>query len=62
MAVFEKDAFTCQMCFKIGGTLQADHIKPWAFFPELRYDLSNGRTLCVPCHKTTYKEALKWRG
>lgn len=53
MAIFERDDFTCQIC-KIRGTyLEADHIKPFAYFPELRYDLTNGRTLCRPCHNTT---------
>lgn len=50
-AVFERDDHTCQECNEKGGELNADHIKPWAFFPELRYELSNGRTLCVKCHK-----------
>ena len=36
-----------------GGVLHADHIKPFAFFPSLRFDLENGRTLCVECHKKT---------
>jgi 5-methylcytosine-specific restriction endonuclease McrA len=31
----------------------ADHIKPWCKHPELRYDLNNGRTLCVECYKKT---------
>ena len=52
--VFERDDYTCQLCFKRGGiTLNADHIKPFAFFPKLRFVLSNGRTLCIGCHKTT---------
>lgn len=29
-AVFERDNYTCQLCFIRGGDLQADHIKPWA--------------------------------
>jgi 5-methylcytosine-specific restriction endonuclease McrA len=33
--------------------LQADHIKPFAHHPELRFDVNNGRTLCVPCHRKT---------
>ena len=52
-AVFERDDYTCQMCGDRGGEIHADHIKPFAYYPELRLDLSNGRTLCVPCHKET---------
>jgi len=51
--VFKRDHYTCQLCGCSGGQLNADHIKPWSKFPELRYELSNGRTLCVPCHRTT---------
>lgn len=53
-AVFERDDYTCQCCFKRGGIiLNADHIKPFSKFPDIRFDINNGRTLCVPCHKTT---------
>lgn len=51
--VFERDNYTCVFCGARGVELNADHIKPWAKYPQLRYTLSNGRTLCVPCHKTT---------
>lgn len=51
-AVFMRDGFTCVLCgFK--GAIQADHIKPYAQFIALRYDVSNGRTLCAPCHLKT---------
>lgn len=52
-AVFERDDYTCQMCQKRGGVIQADHIKSFALYPELRFDINNGRTLCLECHTTT---------
>lgn len=52
-AVFERDNFTCIWCKERGGKLEADHIKPFASFPELRFAIDNGRTLCKKCHSTT---------
>lgn len=57
-SVFERDDYTCVWCGAHSGcgtkiTLQADHIKSFALFPELRFDIDNGRTLCIDCHKKT---------
>lgn len=54
-AVFMRDNFTCQQCHRCGSgvVLNADHIKPFALFPELRFEVSNGRTLCKDCHEKT---------
>ena len=52
-AVFKRDDYTCIWCGVRGDVLNADHIKPFAYFPELRFAIDNGRTLCRPCHKTT---------
>lgn len=49
--VFERDNYTCQNCKIRGGKLEADHIKPFCKYKELRLIINNGRTLCKECHK-----------
>lgn len=56
--VFERDGYICQHCGDKSTKgkrvrLNADHIKPFALYPHLRFELSNGRTLCEPCHRKT---------
>lgn len=51
-AVFKRDGYCCVWCGK-NGKLNADHIKPFSLFPELRLAIDNGRTLCVECHRKT---------
>lgn len=58
--VFERDNYTCQECGATTGKkdkfrnfLNADHIKPISQFPCLAHELTNGRTLCVWCHRKT---------
>lgn len=57
-AIFERDGYTCIWCGAKSQkgtkvTLNADHIKPFSLFPELRFAIDNGRTLCLDCHKKT---------
>lgn len=60
-AVFERDKYTCRNCKKSGVYIEANHIKPWALYPEMRYEVSNGETLCKPCHMQTETYAKNLR-
>lgn len=51
--VFKRDNWTCQKCGQKSGNIEAHHIKSWSEYPDMRFDLSNGQTLCKSCHKKT---------
>jgi len=53
-AVFLRDDFTCQSCGVKGGRIHAHHVMEWAEYPDLRYVVSNGVVLCVPCHREVH--------
>src|SRR3990167_244003 len=61
-AIFKRDNWTCVWCGKRGGRIEADHIKPFSLYPELRFAIDNGRTLCKECHKKTnnYGGKIQW--
>lgn len=57
--VLKRDKFKCQMpgC-KNKKYLNVHHIQKWSSASSLRYDKSNGITLCSYCHKSiTGKES-----
>ena len=54
-SIFENNDYTCAYCGVRGGKLNAHHIKPWAKYPKLRYEVSNGITLCETCHRVIHK-------
>lgn len=53
-AVLERDDYVCQdckrRCKKYEKGLAAHHIQPYKDHEELRYEVSNGITLCKQCH------------
>lgn len=54
--VFKRDGYKCAICGKVGGELNAHHIKPFAKYKEDRFDVDNGITLCKECHKTVHMD------
>jgi 5-methylcytosine-specific restriction endonuclease McrA len=65
---FTRDEFTCGACGKKGGKLQVDHFPKTfkeifhgynlisleeAYSCEELWNINNGRTLCIDCHKKT---------
>ena len=53
--VFKRDEYICQKCNLSSGNgskvfLIPHHIKSYTHYPELRYKISNGLTLCQNCH------------
>ena len=65
--IFKRDGWTCRYCFKKQKLLHGHHIKSWKHYPELRFEIKNGITLCPPCHikihkknDTLYNKKLSW--
>lgn len=64
-AVFTRDNWTCQQCGARnhdgnGGTiaLHPHHIKPFSMYPDVRFDVNNGITYCVDCHRQEHTGPL----
>lgn len=64
-AVFERDNYTCQICHKRGGRLQAHHKEGFAALVNKKdklglININNGITLCVKCHINTDSYAKRF--
>jgi len=58
-AVLERDSNTCQHCVIQEEHLHTHHIFRFTDYPELRYDVNNGLTLCGNCHRKTENYGVK---
>lgn len=56
--VLSRDNYTCCKCGS-KERLETHHIKSFRHYPELRYELSNGLTLCNSCHRQTSNYGFK---
>lgn len=54
-AVFARDEWTCKKCRFPGRKLNSHHIKNFAQYPELRFAIDNGITLCKEHHQDFHK-------
>lgn len=48
--IFERDDFTCCICEKRGGKLNAHHLESFNSNVDLRFDETNIVTMCEMCH------------
>lgn len=49
--VKRRDHYTCFICGRRGVALHSHHLNAWADYPEQRYDVSNGVSLCTFHHE-----------
>ena len=50
-AIYKRDNYTCGKCGNFGSKLNAHHLNSWDAHKDKRFDVDNGITLCVSCHK-----------
>jgi hypothetical protein len=58
IAVFVRDNHICQQCGN-KGEIHAHHIKAFAEYPDERFNIENGITLCIDCHGKIHNKNFK---
>lgn len=49
-AIYERDGYACRVCGRSTAGLNAHHLYSYDDYPDKRFDLDNGITLCPRCH------------
>lgn len=58
--VWTRDKFKCRISnISCSGRMEAHHILSWKDYPELRYDINNGITLCHSHHPRKRAEEIR---
>ena len=59
--IYKRDYYVCQfpgcLCRK---NIHAHHILMWAHYPAMRFEISNGITLCRKCHDKIHKNEKRY--
>lgn len=57
LCVKKRDEFKCRVCgFNKGKILCSHHLDGWNKFPDKRFIIENGITLCRHCHQSFHKD------
>lgn len=54
--VLERDGGCCRVCGSKERVMNVHHILPFSTYPEDRYNIVNGLTLCPDCHKALHRK------
>lgn len=59
VSIRQRDNNTCQRCKDVAPSHDAHHIAPRSQRPDLKFDLSNGVTLCSSCHRWVHQHPIE---
>lgn len=54
-----RDNYICQICGVKNVPFHIHHVKEFSKYPDLRLEITNGITLCIPCHSQIHKKLLR---